>query len=211
MQVAACGELDPAQGSWALNGQFKLHAEEMCPAPASWENELGLCMPPSPRRRWRGRPLRTPGSLPLTAAACTTDQECCCSSVNPPLKNIHLFSHKHNLFPKVEKESHGTGWKHAGHHPGARFCQPQRWGRDPPSPRPTSRKKNKIKKKCTNRENYLSWQDSTFRVSSTLTSYLLSVPFVASCLSRQMGGWRSRCAPALPCGPSSSMSRLNFS
>lgn len=211
MQVAACGELDPAQGSWALNGQFKLHAEEMCPAPASWENELGLCMPPSPRRRWRGRPLRTPGSLPLTAAACTTDQECCCSSVNPPLKNIHLFSHKHNLFPKVEKESHGTGWKHADTTLGPGSVSATEVRKGPALTQAHLKKKNKIKKKCTNRENYLSWQDSTFRVSSTLTSYLLSVPFVASCLSRRMGGWRSRCAPALPCGPSSSMSRLNFS
>ena len=91
---------------------------------------------------------RTPGSLPLMAAACTTDQECCCSSVNPPpLKNIHLFSHKRNLFPKVEKESHGTGWRHARHHPGAGFCLSHR-GKEGTRPRPgPPQEKSKIKKK----------------------------------------------------------------
>lgn len=126
----------------------KLHAEKIWPSPWQPRKLVWPLHAPSPRRRWRGRPLRTPGNLPLTAAACTTDQECCCSSVNPPpLKNIHLFSHKRNLFPKVEKESHGTGWRHARHHPGAGFCLSHR-GKEGTRPRPgPPQEKSKIKKK----------------------------------------------------------------
>lgn len=47
--------------------------------------------------------------------------------------------------------------------------------RDPTCSHAHLKKKRKIKKK--NKEIYLSWQDSTFRVSSTFKSYLLSVNF----------------------------------
>lgn len=68
-----------------------------------------------------------------------------------------------------------------------------------PSPRPNSREKKNIL--MFNKEIYLSWQDSTYaRVSSALTSYLLSVTWAAPCLFDE-AGYRGTTEQKCVCAP----------
>lgn len=60
-------------------------------------------------------------------------------------------------------------------------------------------------------KNYLSWQDSTFRVSSTFKSYLLSVAFIESFFFKQASETQQSREYTCSCdGPLSSMLQFYF-
>lgn len=119
---------------------------------------------------------------------------------NLPLNNIQVFFVLNSASSQKwkRKNSHGIVLRYThSHHPVASFCLSPRGKKGiPPSPNAHFKKKLKLKnkkKKKKRKENYLSWQDSTFRVSSTFKSYLLSVTFVASCFFKQASeAWQSR-------------------
>lgn len=207
----ACWKLDPNRGTssfkWPILNSvperlgLKVGGDWLC---------LFTCCPRLPWKgaTWGGRlcDLRTPGS-PSPPGCCLHHRPgMSLLFYNPPLKNTPVFLPLNSASsPKRERKgSHGSLRdvpSHTGPHPGGGFVwsQPKRQKGTRPSAQAHLKEKinMKKKKKSENRENYLSRQDSIFRVSSALKSYLLSVPCVAPCFSEQAGRRHDRAGVCL--------------